>query len=136
MWWVQDAAPEDLPGLYAAADAIVNYPQRDALPVTFFEAAAAHKPVVTCWHEAYDVELVRNSFVIAKGGDVEALAEAMLRLEREMSHGERRDALAAAEDEVERNYSASASKAALRRLYGELLEVGAPLETRPALSVS
>lgn len=51
--WVNALQEADLPALYAACDAIVNYPVMDAFPVTFLEAMAAKRPIVTCRHDAY-----------------------------------------------------------------------------------
>lgn len=68
----------DLRNLYALADVVVNMPTRDAFPVTFVEAAACGAKVVTCWHPAYDVPLVKNHFNILAESTPEAMARSLL----------------------------------------------------------
>jgi glycosyltransferase involved in cell wall biosynthesis len=122
IWWLRDVSRQELPAVYAATDAIVNYPQRDALPVTFFEAAAACKPVITCWHPAYDVSLVRDNFCITQGDNFHALADAMMKVVEESLVGDRDEKLAAAERQAVELYSESAAISALQRIYEKLLE--------------
>jgi glycosyltransferase involved in cell wall biosynthesis len=47
-----------MPGVYALADIVVNYPSSDAFPSTLLEAAACARPVITSAITAY-----RNTFV-------------------------------------------------------------------------
>src|SRR5262249_39561715 len=51
--WVPEIPYDRLPGLYATADAIVNFPCMDAFPVTFLEAAACERPVISCHLPSY-----------------------------------------------------------------------------------
>ncbi len=43
----------ELPVLYAAADVVVNFPAHDAFPVTFLEALACARPVISCRLPSY-----------------------------------------------------------------------------------
>lgn len=70
-------SPADLRDLYAVSSALINFPARDAFPVTFAEAAACGARVITCWHPAYDVPLVKNFFTILPDDSVASLAQAI-----------------------------------------------------------
>jgi hypothetical protein len=50
---VDEVPYERLPILYAASDLVVNYPKLDAFPVTFLEASACEKPILTHHLPAY-----------------------------------------------------------------------------------
>ncbi|MET0533243.1 MAG: glycosyltransferase family 4 protein, partial [Steroidobacter sp.] len=52
--WVGSMAYEDQPGLYAAADLMVNFPEMDAFPVTILESLACSVPVLTNRLKAYE----------------------------------------------------------------------------------
>lgn len=68
---------QDLRDLYCASTALINFPVRDAFPVTFAEAAACGARVITCRHPAYDVPLVKKFFSVLPDDSVESLAEAI-----------------------------------------------------------
>lgn len=68
---------QDLRDLYCASTALINFPIRDAFPVTFAEAAACGARMITCWHPAYDVPLVKRFFDILPDDRVESLAKAI-----------------------------------------------------------
>lgn len=52
--WVGGVAYEEQPGLFAATDIAVNFPEMDAFPVTFLECLACGVPVVTNRLKAYE----------------------------------------------------------------------------------
>lgn len=52
--WVGSMAYEQQPGLFAAADLAVNFPEMDAFPVTFLESLACGVPVLTNRLKAYE----------------------------------------------------------------------------------
>jgi len=56
--WIPQVPHEDMPGVYALADIVVNYPKGDAFPSTLLEAAACRRPVITSALPAY-----RNTFI-------------------------------------------------------------------------
>jgi glycosyltransferase involved in cell wall biosynthesis len=56
--WIPQVPHEDMPGVYALADIVVNYPKGDAFPSTLLEAAACGRPVITSALSAY-----RNTFI-------------------------------------------------------------------------
>ena len=51
---VEEVPYNELPGFYAMGDFAVNFPVRDALPVTFLECLACELPVLTKRLPAYD----------------------------------------------------------------------------------
>lgn len=76
--WVPQVPHLDMPGLYALADIVVNYPASDAFPSTLLEAAACARPVITSTLPAY-----RNTFVeaycrLVEPENPDLLAEAMI----------------------------------------------------------
>lgn len=78
--WIPQAPFEDMPGVYALADIVVNYPRSDAFPSTLLEAAACARPVITS-----DLPPYRNTFVerfcrLVEPENPAALAEAMVEL--------------------------------------------------------
>ena len=52
--WVGSMAYEEQPGLFAAADLAVNFPEMDAFPVTILECLACGVPVITNRLKAYE----------------------------------------------------------------------------------
>ncbi len=56
--WIPQVPYEDMPGIYALADIVVNYPRTDAFPSTLLEAAACARPVISS-----DLPAYRNTFV-------------------------------------------------------------------------
>lgn len=83
--WIPQVPYEDMPGIYALADIVVNYPKRDAFPSTLLEAAACSRPVITSALPAY-----RNTFVdrycrLVEPENPAALADAMV----DVVHAER-----------------------------------------------
>jgi glycosyltransferase involved in cell wall biosynthesis len=132
VWWVQGLESRELPSAYAAVDAVINWPQRDAMPVTFFEAAAARRPVITCWHPAYDVPLVRDNFLVVHEPCIDNLTQAMIRAREGVREGNLERSLIAAELEVEQTYSETASVLRLSQIYGGLLNASPNVMPPPA----
>jgi glycosyltransferase involved in cell wall biosynthesis len=83
--WIPQVPHEDMPGVYALADIVVNYPKGDAFPSTLLEAAACGRPVITSALPAY-----RNTFIdrycrLVEPENPAALADAMV----EVAHSAR-----------------------------------------------
>jgi len=76
--WMGEVPMSRLPEIYAMADAIVNYPSMDAFPVTFLEAAASERPVISGRLPAYDGTFAERYFNLVSSDDVTALADAMV----------------------------------------------------------
>ncbi len=45
--WLDELSYDRIPVLYALCDAVVNFPVDDGFPVSFLEAAAAGRPIIT-----------------------------------------------------------------------------------------
>ena len=52
--WLRETTYDQMPIIYNIADAVVNFPNQDGLPVSLFEAAACMKPTVTSELMAYE----------------------------------------------------------------------------------
>ena len=69
---------QDMPGLYALADVVINYPSTDALASTLVEAAACARPVITSDLPAYRNTFVEECFRLVEPENPDALAEAIV----------------------------------------------------------
>lgn len=76
--WLPRQTVNELPAVYAFADVIVNYPERDAFPVTFLEAAACERPVISCRQPSYDGSFAEEYFRLVNPNDIHELAAAMV----------------------------------------------------------
>jgi len=77
--WETSVPFEQLPALYAAADAIINFPAMDGFPVTFLEAAACQRPVITNRLPSYVGTFAEKYFHMIETRDVSALANEMVK---------------------------------------------------------
>ncbi|MGE5343233.1 MAG: glycosyltransferase [Candidatus Omnitrophota bacterium] len=77
--WMEPCSFDQMPAVYALADYILNYPIRDAFPVTFLEAAACGRPVITNRLPAYEHTFVERFFEMVEPGNVRALAQPLVR---------------------------------------------------------
>ncbi|HSN76678.1 MAG TPA: glycosyltransferase [Anaerolineae bacterium] len=76
--WIPEVPYEDMPGVYALADIVVNYPWYDTFPSTLLEAAACARPVITS-----DLPAYRNTFIerfcrLVEPENPTALADALI----------------------------------------------------------
>ncbi|MFZ2360271.1 MAG: glycosyltransferase family 4 protein [Anaerolineae bacterium] len=117
--WIPQVPYEDMPGVYALADLVVNYPYSDAFPSTLLEAAACGRPVITS-----DLPAYRNTFVerfcrLVEPENPDALAGALV----EMAAGEPTawvTNVQAARQAVLDDYKESAQKERLLSLYQQV----------------
>ncbi len=75
--WVSEVPMERLPELYVMSDVVVNFPAMDAFPVTFMEAAACKRLVISCKLPAYVGTFAERSFSLVPPGDIDLLAQAI-----------------------------------------------------------
>ena len=76
------AQPEDLPQIYAKADAFILASQWEPWGVVLVEAAAAGLPIICTDKCGAHHEIVEGNGFVVKAGDCRALAEAMLNFSR------------------------------------------------------
>jgi glycosyltransferase involved in cell wall biosynthesis len=117
--WSEGVPFEQLPALYAAADVIVNYPAMDGFPVTFLEAAACERPVVSNRLPSYAGTLAEKFFRLVEPEDPGALAEGLADAANEAVQ-DRKLGLAQARAVVENEYSETVTANRLMELYRRL----------------
>jgi glycosyltransferase involved in cell wall biosynthesis len=76
--WIEPFSHDQMPRLYNAADLVVNFPTEDAFPVTFFEAAACERPIVTSRLPAYENSFADQVYGLLPPADADALATAFI----------------------------------------------------------
>lgn len=120
------ALPYDLmPGLFAMADGLVNYPSQDAFPSTLVEAAACELPIVSAWLPGYAGTFVDTCSDLVERDSVEALADALVYLVNQPPE-ERVDRLNRARTEVVEQYNERLSAERLLGLYRDLANSSFP----------
>lgn len=75
--WLEDVPLEYLPVVYNMSDIIVNYPSMDTLPITFMEAAACCKCVISCKLPTYSATFAEKYFSLVDGNDIKDFTEAI-----------------------------------------------------------
>lgn len=121
--WMDPVPVSQLPGAYAGCDVVVNFPSRDAFPVTFLEAAACEKPVITRALPAYEGTLAAKFFTMIRDGQVGELAEAMVASVQGKPSAATNELLKAARQHVVTNYDNSITSAQLLNQYHNVLAV-------------
>lgn len=122
--WLGQVAFEQMPEVYAFADLVVNYPAMDAFPITFLEAAASERPVITCRLPSYQGTFAEHYFCMVEPQSVTDLTRAIIATVRQDSAARAR-LLAKARRVIEREYDESVSAKRLLNLYQSVLTGGA-----------
>jgi glycosyltransferase involved in cell wall biosynthesis len=122
--WLPEVPYEQLPEVYAFSDAVLNFPSRDAFPVTFLEAAACERPVITSRLPSYLGTFAERYFPMVEPGDVGGLAGAIVEFVN--AGGERWRHAAAARREVETRHGEAIAADRLIQLYREVVGGRAP----------
>ena len=123
--WLSDVPLAELPAVYSAVDAVLNFPAIDGFPVTFMEAAACECPVISVDLPAYGGELAQKFFRLVAPGDVGALAAA-IRDQIDTGPRANSDSLRPARALVVREYDQSVSATRLLEHYADLLRQNRP----------
>lgn len=76
--WLDKLDYGELPILYSLADAVVNVPEQDGLPVTLFEASACQTPIVTSDLPSYQEFLSDGACFRVDVGDADAVAKSLM----------------------------------------------------------
>jgi len=115
--WINEFIPDNkMPVFYALSDLIINFPSYDAFPVSFIEAAAAGKPVLTCDLPAYRDTFAEKYFYYLKQNNVEALKNGLIEMVNNQS---KQDTFLRKEmmKWVQENYDEEVSKKNLIKIY-------------------
>lgn len=75
--WLDRVPYDQMPAIYSLADLVVNFPCRDGFPVSFIEAAACGKRVVTNHLPAYEGVGLENFFGMVPNHSTEQLGRAI-----------------------------------------------------------
>lgn len=77
--WIEVPIPDsEMPVLYKLANLIINYPCYDAFPVSFVEAAAAARPMISCRLPAYQQTFADKYFKMVKANDLNSLSDGLI----------------------------------------------------------
>lgn len=89
--WIEMLPDEKMPVLYAISDVVVSYPEQDAFPVSFLEAAACKRPVISSILPAYSGVFPPDTFWMVPSKNSHELSHAMrMALDASSSEIERR----------------------------------------------
>lgn len=117
--WINQVPHEQLPEVYAFADIILNDPPMDSFPITFLEAAACEKPVITCRLPSYAGTFAERCFRTFELNDINGLVNAMINMVNEPS-SRKTDLLFEARRIVVQEYDESLYIKKLLEIYDEL----------------
>ena len=118
--WMEEVTFAQLPEIYAFADVIVNYPSMDTFPVTFLEAAACERPVISIRLPSYQGTFAERYFRMVEPGEVTDLANAIVELINQPS-GQTARLLSEARRVVEQEYNESIYIQRLLDIYREFV---------------
>jgi glycosyltransferase involved in cell wall biosynthesis len=119
--WLAEVPYDQLPELYALVDAVVNFPVMDAFPVTFLEAAACERPVITARLPSYAGTFAASCFRLVEQGDVAQLAAAIVQFEQDPTETRQRQATEARRLVAE-NHDEAVTARRLLSLYRAVLD--------------
>jgi glycosyltransferase involved in cell wall biosynthesis len=117
--WISEIPYTKLPEVYAFSDAIINYPLMDAFPVTFLEAAACERPVITCRLPSYLGTFVEKYFYLIDSESIKELANAML-LFANTNHLQQKQLATESRQLIQHQYNESVIARKLINIYSEL----------------
>jgi glycosyltransferase involved in cell wall biosynthesis len=118
--WVGSMAYEEQPGLFAAADLAINFPEMDAFPVTILECLACGIPVITNRLKAYESHGVAPYLTFTEQDSVPHLGNTMAHAFAHLQALQHRAADGRAH--AERHFDETVSAASLRAIYDSLLQ--------------
>jgi len=119
--WTPELPHTEMPGLYALADIVINFPSQDAFPSTLLEAAACARPIVSSQLPAYRDTYIERFCTLVAPLDAQSLANAIVNTLSLPDEMRQRQAWNAREA-VLRDYSQARSEQRLARLYQDISE--------------
>lgn len=120
--WMEGVPFEQLPEIYALADGIINYPSLDTLPVTFLEAAACERLVVTSRLPSYLGTFAERYFLMVEPGNITDLADALVKVVNDDAATQRAALMAEARKVVEKEYDESVYIKQLLHIYRKFVK--------------
>ena len=78
--WVSQQQYKDMPGVYALADVILNFPESDIFPSTLLEVAACEKLIVSHRLPSYNGSFLEECAIMIEKNDYRALTDTMISL--------------------------------------------------------
>ena len=118
--WIEEVSFSQLPEIYALADIIVNYPLLDAFPVSFMEAAACERSVITCRLPAYLGTFAEKYFQMVEPENPTALADAIVKMINDVDH-QRKSFLTEARKLIKKEYDERNSSQKLVEIYKRII---------------
>jgi len=76
--WIPQQAHKDMPGVYALADCVINYPSADTFPATLLEATACERLIVSSSLPCYENSYLECSAVMTKDDTKASLVNALI----------------------------------------------------------
>ena len=131
--WVGSMAYDEQPGLFAAADLAVNFPQMDAFPVTILECLACGVPVLTNRLKAYESHGVAPYLTFTAEDSVPQLSATMATASANLQALQMR--AADGRTRAVQHFDERVSAASLRAIYESLLDRLEPYPARPVCSL-
>ena len=114
---------EEMPGLYALSDVVVNYPAHDAFPSTVLEAAACQRPIVSSRLPSYRDTFVEEFCTLVEPDDPTALSDALVAVSGTLS-AQLTERLVQARDVVTVRYAEEKFRSQLISLYWDMAGYG------------
>ncbi len=120
--WLQDIPEEKVPEIYAMSDIIINNPKQDTFPVTFLEAAASGKQVISCMLPSYRGTFAENYFRFFAGSSPESLSKEMALAAEEQPM--QKDGIKALQTHIEMEFDEKIYIHKLLQVYRRIIEKG------------
>lgn len=121
--WMEQVPHEELPVVYALSTAVISYPTMDGFPVTFMEAAASSRPVISVRLPAYAGTFAEKYFTMLEPGNTDDLTSAIVQVLNEAPSA-REENISAARQIVAREYDERVSAARLMEIYRRVASQG------------
>jgi glycosyltransferase involved in cell wall biosynthesis len=121
--WMEQVPHEELPVVYALSTAVISYPTMDGFPVTFMEAAASGRPVISVRLPAYAGTFAEKHFTMLEPGNNDDLTAAIVQVLNEAPSA-RADQISAERRAVEQDYDERVSAERLMEIYRRVIGHG------------
>jgi glycosyltransferase involved in cell wall biosynthesis len=117
---IEEVPYKKMPEIYAFADVVINYPLADGFPVSFLEASACEKPVITGRHPSYLGTFAERYYRIVDLEDIDDLTKAIIEI-MNIDHNQLNESLKAARNEVLQHYDEIICANKLMNIYDQIV---------------